>query len=343
MKIVKPLGVLCVSILYSLCSSAFEYKTACGELSQEAIASEAALLLSGGAGAASKDEVPATRWLLQHAPKGDYLVIRAGGVGRQAKWICDTFPELVGSGAEISIDSREDANHPAVIKLIQSVEVIWIAGGDQNKYENYWKGSALAQALNHHMSNKPIGGTSAGMAILGSSYYAPESKAVIGSQILNNPYHDATADIFHEDLLQHPHLVRTLNETHVNRSLKGETRHNRMFGLLARTVSHFDSISVRALGLNEGSFLAIDKDGKGKVFGDELIILTPLHKPEVIKPGLALIWNHDGQAVKALRIEGSHNGAGDLDFKHGVFKGGQIEYWSTSQGNDGFTMAQESH
>lgn len=338
---VKPLGVLWLSVLYSLCTAAFEFKTACGELSQESIVTESVLLLSGGAGASSNDELPATRWLLEHAPKGDYLVIRAGGVGRQAKWICETFPNEVNSASEISIDSVADANHPAVTQLIASVEVIWIAGGDQNKYENYWKGSALAQALNRHMLKSPIGGTSAGMAILGSSYYAPERRAVIGSEILNNPFHAASADIFHNDLLNHPFLAGTLNETHVNRKIRGETRHSRMFGLLARTVEHYKHINVRALGLNEGSFLAIDQHGQGKVFGDELIIVVPQYLPEVIAPDRALVWDHAGQAVKAIRIRGSGSGAGDLDFKRGIFEGGHAEYWSTSLGRDGFTMHRE--
>lgn len=313
----------------------FEFKSACGDISQATTYVSNALLLSGGADSKSQDERAATRWLLNQADGGDYLVIRAGGLGGQAKWVCQNFSDDINSASEISIDSADDANHPAVIKLINSVEIIWIAGGDQNKYENFWKGSALVNAINQHMKTKVISGSSAGMAILGGSYYAPEGKAVVGSQVLDNPYHDYTQDIFHWDLLQHPLMQFTINETHLNRKIKGETRHSRMLGLLARTQAQYPNQVVRAIGLNEGSFLAINKKGIAKVFGDQLILLSSNQLPEQIIPGEPLIWR---KGVEAYRIHGSSNGAGYLDMKSGVFEGGHQEHWFTTSGYDGFSI-----
>jgi len=325
-----------ITVFLSQVVNGFEFKNECGDINQAATYVSNSLLLSGGADSKSKDEKAATRWLINQADKGDYLVIRTGGVGGQAKWICKNFLDDINSASEISIDSVEDANHPAVIKLINSVEIIWIAGGDQNKYENYWKGSTLVKALNEHIKTKAISGSSAGMAILGGSYYAPEGKAVIGSQILNNPYHEYTQDIFHGDLLQHPFMQYTINETHLNRKIEGETRHSRMLGLLARTQVQYPNQTVRAIGLNEGSFLAINKKGIGKVFGDQVILLSTNKIPEKIEKQKPLIWDHQGQAVMSYIIKGSNDGNGEVDILKWSVSGGTSGYWSTKDGYDKF-------
>lgn len=329
--------VLFLVAALSVQASAFEFKNACGEINQKSTYVSKALMLSGGADSKSKDEKAATRWLINQADAGDYLVIRSGGVGGQAKWICQNFEGDISSASEISIDSIEDANHPAVIKLIKSVEIIWLAGGDQNKYENYWKHTKLAKALNQHMQTKAISGSSAGMAILGGSYYAPEAKAVIGSQILNNPYHEYTQDVFHWDLLQHPLMQYTINETHLNRKIKGETRHSRMLGLLARTAVNYPDQTVRAIGLNEGSFLAINKKGIGKVFGDQVVLLSSDKAPEQIEKDKPLIWNHQGKAVKTYTINGSSEGAGEINMQDWSAKGGNSSYWFTTGGYESFS------
>lgn len=309
---------------------AMEYSLVCGELSQEPVSAKPALLLSGGADGKSADEKPATQWLLSQAPKGDYLVIRSGGVGKQAKWICNNFAEYVNSASEISIDSAQDANLPAVIELIKRSEIIWIAGGDQTRYSRFFKSSLLADVLNVHMKNKPIGGTSAGMAILGGYYYAPKNEAVIGSQLLNNPFHVNSQDLFHGDLLNHPFLKNVFNETHVDRKISGETRHSRVFGMLAR-MSQTDQ-QAKAIALYEGSFVAINELGKGKVFGKQALFLQALSQPERLLEQQALVWNHQGKAVRVFSIPGTPEGNGEIDFKKWEFNSIKPSYWYTQEG-----------
>jgi cyanophycinase len=55
------------------------------------------------------------------------------------------------------------ANDPFVANAIQKAEALWIAGGDQSDYMNFWKGTAVETQLNNLIARgAPIGGTSAG-------------------------------------------------------------------------------------------------------------------------------------------------------------------------------------
>jgi len=330
---VTLIGVL---TLWLVCFSSYglQFKQECGRLSDAVINTQPSVLLSGGADAKSPDEKKATQWFINQAKGGDYLVIRSNGLGKQAKWICQHFRNHINSAAEISIDSIEDASHPAVVELIESVEIIWIAGGDQSRYHRFWSGTPLAKALNLHIKTKAIGGTSAGMAILGGAYYAPSATAITGQQLLQNPFHQNSQDILEPGLLQHPYLHNTLNETHLDRILKGETRSSRAFGFLARLSQ--SAQSARVIALNEGSFLGINPEGKGAVWGNGGYLLTTNTQPEQMSRDQPLIWLRGHRAVTAYKLHRSSQIQQTLDFRIGVFSGFDVEYWYTTQGRQGF-------
>jgi cyanophycinase len=60
----------------------------------------------------------------------------------------------------------EDA---CVGETIKHAEIVFIAGGNQQNCIGYFEGKAVAVALNYLLNAKqaPIGGTSAGMAMMG--------------------------------------------------------------------------------------------------------------------------------------------------------------------------------
>jgi len=325
------LGVFLLAL--SSVTQALEYKQVCGNLSDAQVETQPAVLLSGGADSSSSDEKLATEWLLNHANGGDYLVLRSNGLGGQAKWVCRNYSEHISSASEVSIDSLDDAEHPAVLQLIKKVEIIWIAGGDQKRYEKFWKGTPLAKALNQHIQTKPIGGTSAGMAILGGAYYAPRDKAIIGSQLLDNAFHHRGEDVFIDDLIYHPLLKNILNETHLDRLIKGEDRSSRAFGFLAQLTKSVQNPMV--IALNEGSFLGIDQYGKGQVWGNGGYILQTTSQPETLKEGQPLLWHQQGKAVTAYELNKSQVHA-KLDFKARRFEGLKQTYWFTTGGAEGF-------
>lgn len=328
--------------------SNFDYYLACGTNESSSITPRAGILLIGGAEGDKSGEDAATRWFLDLAKHGKYLVLRVGGVGRQADWICRHYRDWIDSAAELSIDSREAANNSEVVEYIHEADALFIAGGDQNDYQEYWSGTLTEDAINYLINDKkvPIAGTSAGMAILGDYYYAPDHQGLLSSEILDDPFHYNTQTIHRSDFINIPYLKRVITDTHLDRlnTRNPETRYGRLLGLLARVI-HEDNnqLGTRAIGLEEGAFVAIDSLGIATVFGngtksgqDAYFLQTEGTVPEQIEPGWPLIWNNQGKAVKVYRISGTPFGSGHFDLNDwSTARGGQWEYWYTVGGKSG--------
>ncbi len=161
---------------------------------------------------------------------GDFVVIRASGGDAYNSYIfelcsCDSVETLV-------IKSRQASYDPFVISRIRNAEALWIAGGDQSNYVRFWKNTPVEEAI-HHVANKPapVGGTSAGMAILGEFSYSAMSDSSLTSRVaLSDPFHvDVTLE---RDFLQ----IQKLNGIVTDQHLKERDRIGRTVTLLARLV-----------------------------------------------------------------------------------------------------------
>lgn len=327
----------------------FIYESSYGTAEPTSITHQFGILLIGGAEENKEGEDEATRWFLNRAKGGNYLVLRFGDLGGQAAWIGEQYPDLVNSAAELAINSRAAANNPEVIEYIRHADALFFAGGDQNQYEDFWEGTKVEQAINDLIKRKkvPIGGTSAGMAIMGDFYYAPAHDGVLSSEILNNPFHHNTKDFYRSDFIQVPFLQRVITDTHLDRLDEDnpETRYGRAFGFLARMVHDQNfQLPLYAIALEEGAFVAIDDQGIAKVFGnggrqgqDAYFLQTNGAIPEQIKQDLPLIWNNQGKAVKVYVIAGGKKGTGKFDLKDwSTVAEGRWEYWYTTGGEKGF-------
>ncbi|MGF1485622.1 MAG: cyanophycinase [Prochloraceae cyanobacterium] len=328
----------------------FDYYQLCGRNKKETVSLSSGILLIGGAEGQKSGEDAATKWFLSRAKNGRYLVLRVGGIrtNGQADWICENYRDWISSAAELSIDSREAANNPQVVEYIHEADALFIAGGDQNLYEQYWKGTKTQDAINYLVNHKkiPIAGTSAGMAILGDYYYAPDHQGILSSEILNDPFHYNIDTIHCSDFIKVPYLENVITDTHLDRlnSRNPETRYGRLLGLLAKLIAKQpERLKIHAIGLEEGAFVAIDSDGIVRVFGngteigqDAYFLQTNGAVPEQFEPGWPLIWDHNGQAVKVYRISGTPEGSGYFDLKNwSSVSGGHWEYWYTIGGKSG--------
>ena len=119
---------------------------------------EGGIAMMGG----GEDLDDAFRWLCGKGNGGDFLILRAHGSDDYNPYVnglCKT-----NSVATLMITSRKAAQQPRVAEIIRQAEVIFIAGGDQSRYVNFWKGTPVEEAINAHVAaGKPIGGTSAGI------------------------------------------------------------------------------------------------------------------------------------------------------------------------------------
>src|SRR5450432_3413638 len=150
----------------------------------------------------------AFRWLCQKANGGDFLILRATGDDDYNSYVNGLCK--LNSVATLILPNRQAAEEPAVSKIIRQAEVIFIAGGDQANYIRGWKGTPVLDAINANLAEgKPMGGTSAGLAVLGEFVYGalgdkPDDKDLASNDVLLNPYFDRVTVI--RDFLKNPLL-----------------------------------------------------------------------------------------------------------------------------------------
>jgi cyanophycinase len=119
------------------------------------------------------DQDDAFRWLCDHANGGDLVVLRATGADDYNPYIQGLCK--LNSVATLILPSREAATDPFVAQTIAHAQAIFIAGGDQANYINFWQGTPVQTALNSAIQRGiPLGGTSAGLAVLGEWAYTAQ-------------------------------------------------------------------------------------------------------------------------------------------------------------------------
>ena len=142
-------------------------------------ATEPALLLMGGG------EWPhqAFAWLAAKGGHGHFLILRASGDDDLQK---ELYHDVggVASVQTLVFHSRAAASDPRVLEIVRRADGIFIAGGDQANYVRFWKGTPLNALLDQHVAaGKPIGGSSAGLAILGGHAYGATYPGPIGAAL----------------------------------------------------------------------------------------------------------------------------------------------------------------
>ena len=216
------------------------------------------LVLMGG----GTDVDAAFQWMCQRAGGGDFVVIRTTGTDAYNPYIQQLCPQM-DSVETIIITSVAGANSAYVSSHIQTAEALWIAGGDQSTYVNLWRGTAVEAGVNFLLNSKlaPVGGTSAGLAVLSQFIYTGELGSVTSSQALANPFHRyVTLD---RDLFQSALGVDKLYDSHfVTRDRMG-----RSLTFLARIVNNGWSTQPRGIGVDEETALLVMPNGAVTMVG----------------------------------------------------------------------------
>ncbi len=250
---------------------------------------EGALLLMGGGG----DVDAAFRWFVQKAGGGDIVVLRASGADGYNDYI---FSKIGGvdSVETILCHNRNASTDPVLLARLRQAEGIWLAGGDQARYVNYWKGTPVATALDAHVrAGKPLGGTSAGLAVLGEfSFSATEQGSLTTPIALADPFDRRITlerDFLHLELLR-----GVITDSH----FMPRARMGRSLVFLARLLADAPPRETRArlvgLGLDERTALALEPDGTGRVFttapNGRAWLLLPSKPAETLTAGRPLTF-----------------------------------------------------
>ena len=279
---------------------------------------EAGVAMMGG----GSDLDEAFRWLCGKANGGDFLIIRAHGSADYNPYVFGLCK--VNSVATLIIRSRKAALNPRAAEIIGQAEAIFIAGGDQSRYVNFWKGTPVEDAINAHVAaGKPIGGTSAGLAVLGQFAYGcledkPNDADLTSREVLADPFIKRVTVV--HDFLKVPGLENILTDSHFAK----RDRLGRSLGFLARIVQDGWSKAPREIAIDEKSALLVEASGRAKVVGTGLGVyfLQITDSPEICKPGQPLTlrnvaayraptgatfdvrdWNGDGGEAYSITVE----------------------------------------
>jgi len=288
----------------------------------------------------------AMRWFLQRAAGGDVLVLRASGSSGYNNYLYSELGVPVNSVETIVFNNASAAFDPYVHQRIAQAEAIWFAGGDQWRYVSFWRNTPVDSLVNVAIQNRNIviGGTSAGMAILGGFYFTAQNGTVTSGDALANPY-NTRVTVDSAKFINTPFLNHVITDTHYD----NPNRKGRHAVFLARIFKDY-GIEAKGIACDEYTAVCIDPAGGAAVYGNfptsddnAYFIQTNCEieerGPETCTSGTPLIWNRNGTALRVYKVKGTQNGANRFrlsDWKTGI--GGVWEQWYVQGGVVSETM-----
>lgn len=292
----------------------------------------ASLVLMGG----GRDVDQAFRWMIRKAgiapgTGGRFVVLRARGTGAYNPYIYYSGQDrrtrgLPGKGwvggaalglssvETLVVPSRAAAEDPFVNAVVRGADAVFIAGGDQRHYIRFWKGTALDRSLSDLLSqNVPLGGTSAGLAILGEYTFAAMQGTIDSAAALSNPFDpritiDPAPVAPGKRFLAPAPLLGVLTDSHFDK----RKRMGRLVAFLSRIGRAGGGCAampgddadkeafVRGIGVSEQAALLIESDAEGRDFlarrirnpGSEgegaVYFIRPLVPPSACEAGVPL-------------------------------------------------------
>jgi cyanophycinase len=197
-------------------------------------------------------------WMSDRAGGGDFVVIRASGADGYNQYVFDLGD--FDSVETLVLKNRAASSDPFVLQTISGAEALFIAGGDQSNYVNNWKGTPVEDAI-HALAARgvPIGGTSAGTAILSEFIYAAQRQSVTSTQALADPFNrNITLD---RDFLLLPFMEGIITDQH----LIERDRLGRTLTFMARIVSDGWAAQSKAIAVDRETAVLMDETGHATI------------------------------------------------------------------------------
>lgn len=236
-------------------------------------------------------------WLCQRSGGGDFLILRASGTDAYNPYIESLC--RVNSVATLMIPNRAASNDPFVAQTIGAASALFIAGGDQANYINFWRDTPVERALDDAIGRGiPVGGTSAGLAILGQFAYSAQGDTPDGPDLdspvaLANPFHPQVVIV--RDFLHIPALRDVITDTHFH----ARDRLGRLLVFMARILAAGDAGEIHAIGIDQHTAFLLEGDGNGAVAGaGAAYFFAAAGKPGACRPAVRLTF--EGISVRKL-------------------------------------------
>lgn len=213
------------------------------------------LLLMGG----GKRDAAALQWFFAKAARGHVVIISAS-YGKDMGEEFFRMPQGPASVEVLVFHARSQSADPAVLASLARADAIFIAGGDQARYVRFWGGTEVARLLDAHVAaGKPLGGTSAGLAVLGEALYgAMDGNSITSAQALAEPFGPGVT--IERDFLHLPLLSGVITDSHFAR----RDRQGRLLAFLAKAQGLTGKPMI-GLGIDEDAALMVEPDGTARL------------------------------------------------------------------------------
>lgn len=223
-----------------------------------------AVLMGGGT-----DTDQAFEWQIEHANGGDFVVLRSSGDDAYNEYIYNMSSisgHRLHSVTTILFKNSKASSNSLVLSTIANAEAVFFAGGDQGDYYKLWSGTEVQTILQEKVSSITIGGTSAGLAILGNWVYTAVDGSAVSDECLADPFNKYTHN-FEPAFLKIPFMDSIVTDTHfVTRNRMG-----RLLTFMSRIRKDYSFQAgeiLRGIGVDEHTALLLDvKTGDVRAVG----------------------------------------------------------------------------
>jgi len=220
------------------------------------------LMVGGGGEYSSWADAPYT-WFVEKAHFGKIINIDVDEASSE-------YPEyFISLGADRSseafrISSKSAANDSATFRKLISARGIFLEGGDQSEYVLTWKGTLVEDAIHYVFDHGgAIGGTSAGLAVLGQVVYDATGGYLYPDESAYNAY---TPDIHLTD-----DFLNLLPDVLTDSHFFPRGRLTRLAPMLARRIVDNGQENIMGIGICENTALCVDSTRVATVFGDATV------------------------------------------------------------------------
>jgi len=211
-------------------------------------------------------------WFVEKAGYGKIINI---DVDETSDWYPSYFESLGANitSHDLQIATIEEANNFSVFQELLSADGIFIEGGDQWDYVSTWKNTYVQTAIQTIYENGGvIGGTSAGLAVLGEVVFDGQNGSLTSDQAAYNPYHYRVS--ITDDFLDI--LPGVFTDSHFNE----RGRLARLTVMLARRNQDNDE-DLLGIGVEYKTAFCVDENMIGTVHGEMVTIIHQSDSSEI--------------------------------------------------------------
>lgn len=198
----------------------------------------------------------AFRWFAERAGNGHIVVLSASeGTDGHVE-----FYERIGGLASVRLflfRDRSAAYDERLLEAVRNADGIFLGGGDQSNYVRMWRDTPLNEAIDAAVAaGKPIGGTSAGLAVQGSwAYGAMDGGSITSPEALRDPL--GAANTMVGDFLHSPMLANIVTDSH----FAERDRLGRLIAFVVKARAQAPGVPLVGLGIDEDASMVVEADG----------------------------------------------------------------------------------